>query len=110
MIMKCVDTLDGMEKIMEFFQLLGIECRKVDFDKDGFSRTIRFFANGEEYEIVWFKNECTLKFKGIRVKFCYIEEDITYPVKADIVLRFQYEEIEKWSDIRLLISASTRKE
>ena len=108
--MNTIYTSDGMDKLMEFFQRLGIECRKVNFDKDGFSRTIRFFANGEEYDIVWFKNECTLKFKGIRVKFCYIVEDITYPVKADIVLRFQYEEIEKWSDIRLLISASTRKE
>lgn len=107
--MKCVYTTDSLDKLMEFFQLLGIECRMVDFDKDGFSRTIRFFANGEEYDIVWFINECTLKFKGIHVKFRYIVEDKTYPVEADIVLRFQYEEIEKWSDIRLLISASTLK-
>jgi len=93
---------EGLKNFLDFLNNHGINAQLVDFDKNGFSRTIAFNVYGIDYIIIWFINESTLKIgtskRASCIPFKYMYYDTLYPlIGANKSIGFAYEKFEKKS-------------
>lgn len=76
---------EGLEKLYQFLKDIGVSA-VFEKPKDDLTlaRVIGIFVDNEEYQIIWYKNECTLKLGlGARsplYKFRYVYLDTTFPL------------------------------
>lgn len=79
------DDEQGLEKIVNFLKDYGINSEYVNFHKDyDYSRTIQFEVDSQIYQILWFKNESSLKIgtssRSGFLPFKYMYFDNTFPI------------------------------
>lgn len=79
------DDEQGLEKIINFLKDYGIDTWYTNFYKEYYySRTIEFKVEGQIYQILWFKNESTLKIGNNPrcgfLPFKYMFFDSTMPI------------------------------
>lgn len=95
-------TLDGLENIVNFLHIHDIKAEYINLDRHGYSRTIQFTVNDQDYQIIWFNNESKLKIGTSKrapfVVFKYIYFDTCFPiVGGNSNLGFSYTHREKHS-------------
>lgn len=81
--MTSYNASENQEDLKSFFSELGIPSVWIKKDKHEFSRTLKIKTKENFYEIVWFKNLCTLKREDLELPFTNISKDSTYPSKGD---------------------------
>lgn len=91
-----------LEEIFIFLKELGIEPTYINQDKFGFSRTIQFKVYDTVYQIIWFKNESTLKVglgrRVAQIPFRWLFLDCSFPLlDANRSIAFSYNKFEKKS-------------
>lgn len=75
---------DKQEKLVEFFEKHGIECKWTNHDKYGFSRHLIFTAKDAVCEIEWYTNYSTIILDGVaHYWFDKIDDSNTYPCEGD---------------------------
>lgn len=89
-------------EIVDFLKSHGINPELINLDKYNFSRTIQFEIYGIKYQIIWFKNESTLRIgtqsRCAQIPFRYIYFDNTFPlVNENRSIGFAYTKTEKKS-------------